>query len=418
MKVYQRGYFETVVKPRTPTSRTPTSSEAASPSNTSPVGLSRRNSWRSSAIETTKSSTPTGTLRRTNSGLGANSGSTSTSVSPTRQPRGSQRASTDSPDASGLPRERYRLLCTTGDQEEKKYADLYARWEKNEALRGHSEKKARERNAKAAQHRDERFQRLLYNITANDSLASDLATHLKEQEAMKRRMSRKLHAEWEEQVFGPLMAQANAQMNPDYRPSAKQLRHHQIKGRHLDFSIAEEQDNRLFMRGEDPMKREIVDVAREKAFTHVATHVVHGSPSRSSSMPDLLSASPFGSLSSGASSPAMGRQSLNPTEYSKATEHVPPPGYPRGRLRGASVHCPDESDGVLAAGTRHTRADGHHNKGILHGDRARGQANEHKMHHGAGSSAPMQDHYNFACGREITDLEIPLGKRVFPDQVK
>lgn len=310
------------------------------------------------------------------------------------------------------------MLSAKPDQEEKKYADLYSKWQKNEAMRDAGDKAIRERNTGMALQREERFQRLMHNVAQNNSLASELASMLKQQDALESRKSRELKAEWEDKVFGPLMAQASAHMNPSYRPPAKLLRQQRISGSCLDFCLPEQQPILVVRSNEDPVKREIMDDAREKAFQHAATHVITGSRS----MPDLYSSfhgspSPARTMQLGALAPAVSRVVMEPADYGHVKEHVPPPGF-SGRRRGADAHIPDECDGVRAAGTKRNRVDGLHNKGVLQGSRSLGESLEHKTCAGAGNGAPMQDHYGFACGPQVTDLELPLGKRMIAGVIR
>lgn len=413
LKVHQRGIFETIVKPRTPISdhNASHSSSATSHRTVSRVGTSKRPSLRSSALDASKASMPSGNSRRARSIGDAGSSVAMAPAQPRKVRRSATEAQLGHPEA-GQPHERYRLLSSGAGQEDKKYADLFAKWEKNEARCRGAEKKARERNADNAEQREERFHRLLHVLTENDSLVSELGTMLKEQDAIQVFKARELHAQWEEKVYGPLTAQAHAIMNPSYRPVASQLRHQGVKGRFLDFKLPGRKPVLLVNGAGDPVKRQLVDDIQEKVFQHAAGRVISGCHSS----PDLFCALGLGVPPSGA--PAVTRPVIDPTEYCRVNEHVYPRERPGGQRRGIGKHGPDESDGVHVAGTRRTRADGHHNKGILHGTRAMGESVEHKRATGAGSGAPAQDHYGFKSGRHITDLEFPLGKRVSGYQIK
>merc|ERR1719330_858942 len=142
MKVLNRGFFETVVKPSSTVTRTPASSEAHSPIGTAATSIN------------SKASTPTGrTMRRSKSlGVGDQSTSGASSTSPTQDQRRRSTLGQDpgSPDTARAPQARYRLLSSksfSSNQEEKKYADLYSKLEKNEASRDAGDKAIRERNA-------------------------------------------------------------------------------------------------------------------------------------------------------------------------------------------------------------------------------------------------------------------------------
>merc|ERR1711977_485108 len=86
----------------------------------------------------------------------------------------------------------------------------------------------------------------------------------------------------------------------------------------------------------------------------------------------------------------------------------------RSRRGGTNVHIPDESDGVDAVGKRNTRSFGRHDLGILKGDTAaQGESSAFKSQWGAASGAPTQDHFTYETGTRVTDIEFPLGKRMF-----
>jgi len=88
-------------------------------------------------------------------------------------------------------------------------------------------------------------------------------------------------------------------------------------------------------------------------------------------------------------------------------------GFRSGKRGGAGVFIPDETDGVLAAGTRVSRETGYGDKGILRGSCAYdGECSTHKTSWGCSSGAPGQDHFTFDATTRIVNLEFPLGKRM------
>merc|ERR1719263_439633 len=90
--------------------------------------------------------------------------------------------------------------------------------------------------------------------------------------------------------------------------------------------------------------------------------------------------------------------------------------FKRSRRGGTDIHIPDENDGVEAVGKRNTRAFGRNDLGILKGDTAaQGESSTKKTAWGAASGAPTQDHYTYETGTRVTDIEFPLGKRMFPE---
>lgn len=75
-------------------------------------------------------------------------------------------------------------------------------------------------------------------------------------------------------------------------------------------------------------------------------------------------------------------------------------GVPWSAIRcgAGEVFVPNEQDNVPAAGKRKSK---------------RGDAAQYKDDLGAGSAAPCQDHFKFPTGKDVTDTEFPLGKKVF-----
>merc|ERR1740116_222757 len=104
-------------------------------------------------------------------------------------------------------------------------------------------------------------------------------------------------------------------MNPSYRPTAQLLRQRRISGRYLNFSLPEQQRILVVQSNDDPVKREIMDDAREKAFQHAATHVITGSRSMPELRSTYSSASPPRTQQMGALSPAVSRPVIDPIEY-------------------------------------------------------------------------------------------------------
>lgn len=412
LQVLDRGYMDAMFGglPGTPVkSRTPMAAPGEmSPG--SPLGTSRRSSVFPLSKESTPSGTPSQHHRR--DVRGGHSASPKHSAGGV----GHSRSAPDltAPSVSPQQRQRHRLLLARPDQEEKMYADLCSKWQRNEASRESDGKAIRERVARNSSRRDERFNRLLENLSRQDSQAHEIATMLHEQDELEYRKCKELHAEWEEKVHGPLMMQAHHHLNPPNRLAIQR----QIGVKSVDFTLPEQQ-TRLLVRGrEDPMKRVLIENATENAFRHAASHVILG---HSNSAPSLMAGHPStmpppqdSSSFWGSPPPAMTKPMVDVSSYSCVPEHVPAPEYPSGVRRGPGVHIPSEHDGVASAGTRWSHTEGYNYKGILNGDNARGEAAKHRKTCGGGSSAPAQDHYNYPIGKESTDLEVPRGKKTFP----
>jgi hypothetical protein len=175
------------------------------------------------------------------------------------------------------------------------------------------------------------------------------------------------------------------------------------------------------------MKRELVEHAAEERFSREADQVLGFQ--KSQSMPNLKGICCPGE---GGVPKATSRPVLEPTEWSpvrlqglacgRFSQVVELGPWARLGTRGGPTcdFCPCEFDGAPAAGKRTVRTGpssvAHNDMGILHGNASggiRGQAAGYKTWHGASSGAPAQDHYTFQRGSAITDVEFPLGKRMF-----
>jgi hypothetical protein len=100
--------------------------------------------------------------------------------------------------------------------------------------------------------------------------------------------------------------------------------------------------------------------------------------------------------------------------FAQVCEHGP--GFKRSVRSGTDAHRPDVSDGVLVAGSRRSRVHGMGDIGTLRGDLASlGESAQHKTMVGSSCGAPGQDHYAFETGSRVTDLEFPLGKKMFKE---
>eukprot|EP00440_Ansanella_granifera_P047419 gb/GFBE01051356.1/.p1 GENE.gb/GFBE01051356.1/~~gb/GFBE01051356.1/.p1 ORF type:complete len:479 (+),score=67.22 gb/GFBE01051356.1/:1-1437(+) len=314
-----------------------------------------------------------------------------------------------------------RMLHPEGPQARRR-AELQQKYDKAEALRQADQKFIRERNEKFRELRDERFKRLLDTIGDHGGLAQEAAENIRHLEEHQEERRMELHAAYEESVSQPLALQAFNHLNPPNRAMHQRL----MGSKSVSWQLPHQTRRLRANVHEDPAKRPVMDHARETAFHQAATSVL----GHSSSCPDIIRRSNH--LDGLGGSPemvprALSRPVFEPTEWSGARlqgslcgrfaqvcEYGP--GFKRAQRGGANVHLPDESDGVPTAGVRTSREHGYGDKGILKGHKAsQGETSEHKSHEGASSGAPAQDHYLFQNGSRITDLEFPLGKRIFPE---
>lgn len=275
------------------------------------------------------------------------------------------------------------------------------------------------RIAKKVEHgkalREERFQRLVAGLSEKGDVA-EVGLELRKIDAQEQLHRQSRHTDWEQSVFEPIQEQLLTHFNGPTRAELQQLH----GSRSVDFVEPHEED--LYIRvGKDPLKRELLEHAKEEAFDREAKRVLGG---KSHSAPDLRSTwAPGTSLSR-----ARSRQVLDATEWGQLKLQAQPCGRfaqivelgPGFRMGKAVASPPWEADGVPAAGKRTVRAGP---RSVAHGDSglfrdgawaaALGEAAKHKTWHGASSGAPAQDHYTFATGPVVTDIEFPLGKRLF-----
>lgn len=260
--------------------------------------------------------------------------------------------------------------------------------------------------------RGERFDRLLENVTGRDNLAYRTALALRERQDHEEKSRRELHQNWEQQVYQPIAKQAYDHMNPPNR-AMKQMLH---GSKTVGFLLPETKKTIVANVDGDPNRRPVVELAKERAFHQVANAVL----GQSSSSPDLR-------MIAGHVVPrARSRPSMEPELWGQVRlqgtlfghfAQIAEQGanFKRTRRGGTDVHVPDEHDGVEAVGKRNTRSFGRNDLGILKGDTAaRGEASSFKQSWGAASGAPTQDHYTYEQGTRVTDIEFPLGKRMFP----
>jgi len=323
-----------------------------------------------------------------------------------------------SPSLSEGERPRYRPVLKT-DQEERKYMELLSKWQRNENARDQGDKVQMHRLAANRRVREERFERLLNSVLGSNSLAHQSAQEIQDRIDVERRRCKERHRDWEEKIYNPLAGQAHQHLNPHSRATIQKL----VGSKSVDFQLPDETFRLVASNSEDPIKRELFDNAREKAFMQAAGQVLRGSRSA----PELHQYD--GSELVQGLPKSRTRITTDPAIWGQVKIHGTPAGhfsqvcaagvgFRRGKRGGADVFLPDESDNIRHAGTRKSRLTGHHDKGILHGDRAnQGECAEAKQSWGRGSAAPLQDHFSFAVGNEAVKLEFPPGKRTYNNEI-
>ncbi|CAJ1374129.1 unnamed protein product [Effrenium voratum] len=297
--------------------------------------------------------------------------------------------------------------------EARRRVEMQTKFHKVEVARQHDQKLIRERAEKCKTMREDRFKRLVDAVCDHGGLAMECAENLAafEQRFQQRRWE--LYSDWDENVSHPIQKQAFDYVNPADRSLQKSGM------KTVGWTLPTDTPKLKLNVTKDPVRRQLLETEYEKAFHEVAEAVL----GRSQSSPDILRRSAYFDGRSGPGARALSRPVLEPTEwgqqrlqgtlfgrFAQACEEGP--NFTRARRGGTNVFVPDESDMIQVAGTRRSREHGHHDKGILKGNKAsQGESSEGKTHEGCSSGAPSQDHFTFQHGKEVTDLEFPLGKK-------
>jgi len=295
--------------------------------------------------------------------------------------------------------------------EERKRAEIMCKLSKVEAQRHRDLKDMMEVVEKRHERRGDRFERLLENVTGRDNLAYRTAMALRERQDHEDKRRRELHENWDAQVYQPLALQAYEHMNPPSR-----LMKQMVTGsKNVGFMLPDSKKTLVANVDGDPNRKPVLEMAKENAF-HQAASAVLG---KSYSAPLLMCGHVLPR--------ARSRPTLEPELYSQGKlqgtmfghfAQIAEQGanFKRSRRGGTDIHIPDEADGVEAVGKRKTRSFGRHDLGILKGDTAaQGETASFKSSWGAASGAPAQDHFTYDQGMRVTDIEFPLGKRMFAE---
>lgn len=292
-----------------------------------------------------------------------------------------------------------------------------------EALRQEDAKRKQERLDRHKLLREERFNRLLENVTDVSGPPARIAYQIMERDQEKACRRRQLHDVWLDQVYQPLQDQAHRHLNPTNRRLSQRLR----GSKSVDFLLPEPEPFKLRVPSRDPTKEAVRGRAREMAF-HQAACAVLGTSRSAPELGALMCRSP-----ASRSPPRRCVQGMRPTVDMALTgqAHVEAaigllrghertaydPGDASRMLRGgAGAHLPDEGDGVPCAGKRRLPGgrDGA-GMGILAGGRAaNGESSLLKTASGTSCGAPAQDHFEVDRSSRTLEAEFPKGKRCFP----
>jgi len=324
-----------------------------------------------------------------------------------------------------------------------------------EEKRKEDQKDLRARVEKLRQMREQRFERLTDGIFENEKLIMEAAGILRSKESDDLRRKTTLHKDWDTDIYQSVADQLHSHLNPFNRNLRQDLR---------GFKSVEFQPKKDFNIScpgfKDPLKRSLNDKADEDFFHRTARTVLRRNP-QSMSCPDLnrtmpswssmgsvdpgMRASSSSSNIKGSDSPfipsktssvlfspnqvhlprgrckptfeqtSWGQMKFQDTLYghfAQICEHGP--GFARLIRSGENVFIPDESDGIAAAGKLRTRFGGHNDLGILKGQEcSRGESSRYKNEAGSSSGGPSQDHYAFDTSGFATEVEFPLGKKMY-----
>lgn len=267
-----------------------------------------------------------------------------------------------------------------------------------------------ERVERGKQRRHERSVRLLDMVMGQSALAAETGLTIRGREEHCEVRRRKMHAEWENKVFAPLIGQAGDHIDAQLLCA----RRHAQGNKKVTIVAPGRRRLRLARIGADPCKQSLETKAAEDEFHRHASAVLHGSQSG----PELRAGRVVPSAKS--------RLVLEPMDWSqpqqeatvsglvaRAVEHGP---HFRQRRGGNGAHSPAEADGQPAAGKRSLRLGksiSHGHLGILEGRIAlEGESSQYKTPKGGCSGAPLQDHYA-PEGPDAADNLFPRGRRVY-----
>jgi len=323
-------------------------------------------------------------------------------------------------EADGSPA---RQIGAGDGPEARRRVELMSKWDKAEAVRQNDQKIIRERIEMGKEFRDERFTRLLDSVGNHGGLAMEAAENIRHLERHQEERRRELYMHFDENVNMPLATQVFNHLNPPDRALHQRL----MNSKTVSWQLPSDQFHLVANVDKDPVRRPVIENARENAFHQAATSLL----GRSNSSPDIFqrsmmidrhSGQPGGVVPRALSRPVLEPMEWTPVKlqgtpygrFSQICEHGP--GFPRTVRGGTDKFLPDESDGITTAGVRASRLHGFGDKGILKGDLCTsGEAAAYRSWEGASSGAPAQDHYTYEKGDRITDLEFPLGKKIFPE---
>eukprot|EP00747_Dinoflagellata_sp_TGD_P162878 gnl/TRDRNA2_/TRDRNA2_180993_c0_seq1.p1 gnl/TRDRNA2_/TRDRNA2_180993_c0~~gnl/TRDRNA2_/TRDRNA2_180993_c0_seq1.p1 ORF type:complete len:404 (+),score=74.87 gnl/TRDRNA2_/TRDRNA2_180993_c0_seq1:76-1287(+) len=287
-----------------------------------------------------------------------------------------------------------------------------AKHEKLNKVRKQDEKSIKERCARNASVREQKFEEMMERMRTEDVARVEAAKMIRENEIDMENKRLDLYNKWDQQVYKAVEHKLQKWMTSGQTVEPSSARG--VPGERGDpvkASLVDREDEQAFRRMADtylqgPSIDEITSDqkvlrarARERELTETT---VRTRPKMRPTLPPMYwaqqehYASPYGYFSQGCEKERLGI------------------GFHSARRMGRGAHQVDESDGVPTAGKTRTRFQ-HDCLRMLDGDLAKlGEAYEYKRPEGGSSGAPMQDHFFYPMGTKVVDAEFPLGKRCFP----
>jgi len=294
----------------------------------------------------------------------------------------------------------------------------------------------RERRDRALAIREQRFEALLNNLTTSGVDVTSTVSNLlrKADERMEEKKHRMYHT-WNAQVHSRIQSQIDSLMHSPGNRCAQEM----LQGsKSVGFDIPGDKKRACVSLGIsdgggggfmgssppicDPMKQELKDTEMEmgfrQAFREVNRDVMDPAWPRRTGQPEG-SRSQWRTKNEAARS----RPILEPTEWDQLSLQATPyahfaqmvenqGAYPTRTSLKMSGFALREDDGVSTAGKRRTKFE-RNSLGVLEPGAMRGEASKVYTSYGGSSGAPSQDHYHYAIGTKVTDIEFPLGKRIF-----
>jgi len=272
----------------------------------------------------------------------------------------------------------------------------------------------KENAARSQQIRDQKFREMMDNIRSNDSIRVEAAHIIHQQEMEEQRKKQTMWSQWDSEVSQRVELQLQKYMTRKETTPRGPFQREEL------------------LRSDDPMKRGLMDQRAEDNFRRLADNIIQGGRAMSEgkeSLQEMLRQRRV--IEEAVNQRSVTRPVLPVEQWGQQELFAGPYGYfaqrcervDRGepfhsnKRMGADRHQPDETDGTEAAGKKRekTRTYAKYNQmGMLVGDHCQvGQAYRHKQPHGAGSAAPLQDHYFYEKGNDVVENEFPVGKRCF-----